>query len=151
MREILFRGKRLDNGEWVEGYFANETCDGLFSPMYEQANIIIKGSGWWVPVDPATVGQFTGEVDKNGKRVFEGDLFQDDDTVCVVIFKSGCFRLEWRGITGTRTESGYDECGGGWGIVDCEPIDYWYIKDMEVIGNIHDNPKLLEGGGAHET
>ena len=46
MKEIIFRGKRLDNGEWVEGYFCNENCDDIAMPMYEQANIIKKGTGF---------------------------------------------------------------------------------------------------------
>ena len=70
----------------------------------------------------------------------------DDDIVAVVIFKDGCFRLELHGICGTFTESGWDECGGGYGIIECDPIDWYSIRDMKVIGNIHDNPKLLEGG-----
>lgn len=122
MREILFRGKRLDNGEWVEGYFANETCDGPFGPMYEQANIIIKGSGWWVPVDPATVVQFTGLKDRTGKRIFEGDIVRgphigDDFMVEPVEFSAVC----------------------GW-----MPFDYLREDLSDVIGNIHDNPELLE-------
>ena len=141
MREILFRGKCLANGEWVFGDLYHRGKEVVITSFY---------AGHHVAVDPTTVGQFTGLLDKNDQRIFEGDLFRDEseDLTAVVIFKDGCFRLEWRGITGTWTESGFDECGGGWGIVDCEPIDYWHIKDMEVIGNIHDNPELLEGGQA---
>jgi uncharacterized phage protein (TIGR01671 family) len=137
----LYRGKRLDNGEWVRGYLVrsyyktNDTCIGC--PI-ELAVI---------SVDPDTVDECTGLTDKNGKLIFEGDIFHlEDELVTVVIFKDGCFRLETYGLCGTYTESGYDACGGGWGIVDCEYVDWYYVHDMEIIGNIHDNPELLKGG-----
>ena len=130
MREILFRAKRLDNGEWVEGFFSGETCDGPFSPMYEQGNIIKKGSGWWFSVDPATVGQFTGLLDKHGARIFEGDVVRAKYVIkkylatvygCVG-HKNGSFVIEGEDITHYR----------------------WRDYEVEVIGNIHDNPELLE-------
>lgn len=141
MREILFRGKRTDDGEWMCGNLTvwsdgstsidKEPTEG--SPLYE--------------VIPETVGQYTGLTDKNGKKIFEGDVFcMDEGIVGVVTFKDGCFRMQVFGQLGTYTESGYDECGGGFGIIECEPIDWYYIHDMEAIGNIHDNPELLKGG-----
>lgn len=144
MREILFRGKRIDNGEWVEGYFCNENCDGIAMPMYEQANIIKKGTGFWHPVNPKTVGQYAGITDRRGRRIFEGDIFEDrrEDMYALVVFKNGCFCLEWYGITGAYTESGFDECGGGWGLVECEPFSMYHIRDFTVIGNIHETPEL---------
>lgn len=80
-REILFRGKRLDNGEWIEG-------DGIHYPK----SINYLGSCWidgmgecandWVQVDPATVGQFTGLCDKSGvTKIFEGDIIRLDGTI----------------------------------------------------------------------
>ena len=100
---------------------------------------------WCVYTD--TLGQFTGLNDKNGKKIFEGDILPiEDEIVAVVIFQDGCFRLEEYGLCGTWTESGFDECGGGWGIIECDPIDWYTIGDMEVIGNIYDNPELLGGG-----
>ena len=131
MREILFRGKMIHNDEWKEGY--------LVGPNH---------IGGWVmcePIHPETVGQFTGLTDKNGKKIFDGDILPiEDEIIAVVIFKDGCFRLEEYGLCGTYTESGYDECGGGWGVIGCDPIDWYTIGNMEVIGNIHDNPELLE-------
>ena len=148
MREILFRGKRPHWESWVEGFYIHvpsgrmDKNEHLIQTVKKDGRLDILHE-----VYPDTVGQFTGLVDKHGKKIFEGDLFRDEseDLTAVVIFKDGCFRLEWHGITGTWTESGFDECGGGYGITECEPVDYWYVHDMEVIGNIHDNPELLEG------
>ncbi len=150
MREILFRGqatnRELDlpyrtkykNGDWVYGLL---TCVKNYNGFSEMTNTDgIVG----IKVDKNTVGQFTGKVDKNATKIFEGDVFQlEDDIVAVVIFSDGCFRLEEYGLCGTWTESGYDECGGGYGIIECEPIDWYFLKDMEIIGNIHDNPELI--------
>ena len=136
MREILFRGKRIDNGEWVVGDYTQYAFNG--KPC-------ICSKHKWAEVDPETVGQYTGLKDMNGKRIFEGDVFPiEDEIVAVVIFTDGGFRLEEWGLCGTYTESGYDECGGGWGKIECEPIDWYMVHHMEVIGNIHDNPEMLE-------
>ena len=152
MREILFRGKRKDNGEWVEGFYTevrhhdDDSHVHLFIMIPEKMHDKQTGLGFWEEVIPETVGQFTGLTDKNGKRIFEGDIFHlDDEIVAVVIFQNGCFRLEEYGIRGAFTESGFDECGGGWDVIDCSPIDWYTVNDMEIIGNIHDNPELLKG------
>lgn len=144
MREILFRGKRKDNGEWVEGGYYHEKVGEYLTEVFI-VEALTDGVVARHRVDPETVGQFTGLKDKNGKRIFEGDLFAiDDDCISVIIFKDGCFRLEVHGICGTYMESGYDECGGGYGIIECDPIDWYYIHDMVIIGNIYDHPQLLE-------
>ena len=78
MREILFRGKRLDNGEWVEGAFLNDR-DGAFYICPAATDITYGDNGnrrrigCWFSVDPATIGQYTGLTEK-GKRIFEGDI-----------------------------------------------------------------------------
>ena len=154
MRENLFRAKKyeksvFDETDWVYGSLID-------SGNHEQVFIYpwLNGASTMPvrqlvyarmeAVNPETVGEFTGKVDKNGTNIFEGDVFQlEDDIVAVVVFSDGCFRLEEYGLCGTWTESGYDECGGGYGIIECEPIDWYFLKDMEVIGNIHDNPELI--------
>ena len=147
MREILFRGKRIDNGEWVEGAFLNDR-DGAFyiCPAVSDISYGDGGNrrriGCWYKVDPSTVGQFTGLTDKNGKRIFEGDIV----------------RFAERRIGGEDVsiveQVGFDEGGfctnryflnnwlrnGIYGITKLEGI--------EVIGNIHDNPELLEAPDA---
>ena len=140
MREILFRGKH--NGEWVYGSFASAPRKALIYEISESIPTRMEGKY----VDIKTVGQYTGLTDKNGKKIFEGDVFRlEDEMVGIIIFKDGCFRLQVWGLCGTFTESGYDECGGGWGLIECEPMDWYNLHDMEIIGNIHDNPELLKG------
>lgn len=127
MREILFRGKRLDNGEWVEGYLGQDTLIGDKKTWLGYVIKPIPKKLWdaeWFEVDPATVGQYTGLLDKNGKRIFEGDIVRgphisDDLMTEPVEFSAVC----------------------GW-----MPFDYLREDLCEVIGNIHDNPELLEEG-----
>lgn len=114
-REILFRGKRKDNGEWEYGdlwcnpYGKRVVC--IVSPINDQ------GTTGGNEVIPETVGQFTGLYDKNGKRIFEGDIMRNAGNV--VEFYSGDF------------------CING-----DSPLSYW--TGTEVIGNLYDNPELLE-------
>ena len=130
MREILFRGKRLDNGDWVYGYYVH------IGPVSCQRAYIIPeyASSLYVnEVDPSTVGQYTGLKDKNGKRIFEGDVAKvlqgKDKDIAYVGFENGAFML-------------YPKTGN---IYERTLWEYWYNDwDVEVIGNIHDNPELLE-------
>ena len=141
MRDILFRGKRMDNGEWVEGFYAGDTGDGC-----HEICDINSGTGHRVEVDPATVGQYTGLTDKNGKRIFEGDKlkpFDDEIDKMVVEFHCGTFMLCLYGERGYPDENGEWCSEGNYGVFECEPLSS-YGDDVEIIGNIHDNPELLE-------
>ena len=131
MREILFRGKRLDNGEWVEGAFV-----GKYDPMLciSYAFIVAQKPKdsfvTWYAVDPDTVGQYTGLTDNVKQRIFEGDIVSilpDDGDMGVIKWADdeAMFVLE----------------ADGW----CANFDNYFSTDLEVIGNIHDNPDLLKG------
>ena len=131
MKEILFRGKRVDNGEWVYGSYYH--CCGT---AYGATFIVVNDFGF-IEVIPHTVGQYTGLTDKNGKRIFEGDI-------CKTCFES--YTHSWKGV-GVVTEF----CGA-YGIESADGKHFLafinetvYARSCEVIGNIHDNPALLEG------
>lgn len=153
MREITFRGKRTDNGEWAEGYFI-KWYDGTAS---------IETGKYGVPmfdVIPETVGQYTGLTDKNDKRIFEGDIFKFNDevweshyTACGVEYDScevknygvvgfdedrSCFDFVQYKFNENSVEADLHENH------DIEFADF--ISELKVVGNIHDNPELLKGG-----
>ena len=130
MREILFRAKRLSDGEWIDG--------SLFIDEKKDKHEILVGYvnyriGW--EVDPETVGQFTGLTDKNGNRIFEGDI------------------LRWIGpdgeggkvyVTFTRGVFGFQSIECPLAAPDLFADFETGNQTLEVIGNIHDNPELLE-------
>lgn len=122
MREILFKAKRLDNGEWVQGYIMRHPSAvqiGESSPWYIHVPPIDPDdSGGVFNVDPDTVCQYTGLTDKNGAKIFEGDKLSDKygDT--------GVVKFGWS----------YGACG-----FFCEGVvDDITDNDLLVIGNIYD-------------
>lgn len=127
MRQIKFRAKDLE-GHWICGYYTqgyihvdNSWRDGD------------QGEWWGIPVDENTVGQFTGLTDKNGKEIYEGDILQDKNGICVIMW----FQTSW-GIASYA--HGYN------GIKSYTAVDSFYSKETKewtVIGSIHDNPELL--------
>ena len=135
MREILFRGKRLDNGEWIQGDIVQFPVHGVVriveqEPSYKDAE-----------VDSDTVGQYTGLTDKNGREIFEGDIIHLEysqvffggeyfgEYTAEVSYKEGCFITD--GINnGDEIET---------------PLSGFDNDEVEIIGNIHDNPELLGG------
>ena len=122
-REILFSGKRVDTGEWVEGsLIGNDVIVGKIVEFEEDYFC----TEFWYKVDPETVGQFTGMTDKKGKKLFEGDVYSmgEKNILYVVIFDKSQFIGKQ---VGNRSLAG---------------LEYWK-SDIEIIGNIHDNPELL--------
>lgn len=134
MREILFRGKRADNGEWAYGYYAHRptaVCIGESNPscIYVPACDPDDNSEF-IEVIPETVGQYTGLTDKNGKRIFEGDivsLVKHDGLIYKVVYVPCRYEL-------------VNSKG-----VNCFVLDIYKSENIEVIGNIYDNPELLGG------
>jgi len=128
MRGIRFRGKQWDNCEWVYGYlmdWAGRPLIGVYKALGGEATA--KDCLLWNyrPVDPATVGQFTGLRDRNGTEIYEGDIVQDElGEVFLVEYVRFGYVLKQIGEPWCRFPYEYDE--------------------YEVIGNIHDNPELLE-------
>ena len=133
-REISFRGKRLDNGEWVCGNLIQIDEGGSQSfifPFYKYASSLTCAqivSMFMVAVDPATVGQYTGFCDKNGVKIFEGD----------VVFAG--YGEYYQGTHEHSTTIIID-------MADYEALNALCNANVvEVIGNIHDNAELLKEG-----
>lgn len=128
MREILFRGKRTDNGEWVEGDLLNhDNRVGIHNQLGDGKMNVID-------VDPETVGQYTGLKDSTGKRIFEGDIIKNTD----MYGHSFDFIVEW-----DEKYSFFFAKYNGESFGECL-IDLGHPK---VTGNRWDNPELLEVQG----
>ena len=143
MREILFRGKRTDNGEWIYGDLMQNVDCIKIREQEKDVKHITKS----FEIDLETVGQYTDLTDKNGKRIFEGDMikpFDDEVDKMVVEFHHGQFLLCLYGYRGYMAEYGWEE-EGNYGCFEAEPLSS-YGDDIEVIGNIHDNQELQKGG-----
>jgi uncharacterized phage protein (TIGR01671 family) len=124
MREILFRGKRTDNGEWVYGScLPHDGCAYIMPPVRYTGITIIE---MFIRVIPETVGQYTGLRDSNGTKIFEGDIvYTHTGEYCCGY---------WEHSTTVTAQD-----------MMALPIDLFEAEFIEVIGNIHDNPELLKG------
>ena len=152
MREILFRGKRMDNGEWVEagsiarGTINDDNWDYYIGASATSKNLvdnhgnvvasIAKTGCLWYKVDLDSIGEYTGLTDRDGKKIFEGDIVK---------------------VTDDDGEFSSSDCGYG-NVIFLDGI--WYVDEdvnnglfnlnnvyyIETIGNIHDNPNFFEGG-----
>lgn len=141
MREILFRAKRTDNGKWVYGSLLIQTGERINKDELTPDEYRILGCrGENYLVNPKTVGQYTGLTDKNGTKIFEGDilsghldeLFPEDESRYPVVWHDYGWHIK---------------CGNK----SFDTLEQWWVaKFLEVIGNIHDNPELLERGAENE-
>jgi len=133
MREIIFRGKRVDNGEWVEGFYIEANHHWHNKGIHKEWIVTntFQNGGWCnvaskYAVIPETVGQYTGYTDDYAKKIFEGDILRVLSTNCYG--NDLCYTLTLYDMTDT---------------VEMERINT--ANEVKVIGNIHDNPELLDG------
>ena len=157
MREILFRGKSADDGRWVEGSLIITTIEPADGAPYKHYHIEATTigvfpnefmSGVTETVNPETVGQFTGLTDKNGKKIFEGDIIRSNNgkQSCVSVVKFGeyfpqmFYKMLDMYIPGKRKL----QANGFFAVsVDKkEEMILFQSPCVTVIGNIHDNPEL---------
>jgi uncharacterized phage protein (TIGR01671 family) len=132
MTKYIFRGKRVDNGEWIYGNLSWFTDNSSVEiTRFERPN---GNEKWTRVVDAETVGQYVGLCDKNGNKVFEGDILCYEDmtkTKYYGVVKYGRFNCSC--------------CHGVYGYwIDGEYLDIRDLDTAYVVGNIHDNPELLE-------
>lgn len=132
MREILFKAKRIDNGEWIEGYYQKR-----YDLLGNEEHLIFHADSYTVweyaEIDPETLCEFTGRCDKNGKRIWENDVLMahlDDSYPEDVTYET----IEW-GVTGWVTHEANS--------ADRQYLDEFDTEQFEVVGNIFDNPELL--------
>jgi uncharacterized phage protein (TIGR01671 family) len=141
-REILFKAKRIGNGEWVYGNYAFDDTKG-------ERHFIFQNFGFEYEVDKDTICQYTGLTDKNGNKIWENDILDADEVYSLVRFdeESARFVLDDYGIKGCLMEYGFDEDAGGYGFIETNGFDDFMdiAGTVEVIGNIFDNPELLGG------
>lgn len=137
MIEVLFRGKRIDNDEWIEGSLATE--------YYKRHGVVMisPSEDETYKVDPDTIGQYI-ENDKNGKKIFTDSIVKGGLNGVVGVVRLGKYSNPYA-----------DDCHIGFYIewekkyrdIYRKDLGYWVKKmSLEVIGNIHDNPELLKGG-----
>lgn len=123
----LWRGKRLNNGEWVQGLLAYRNFFNNSASLYQE----VERDGVWV--DPSTLGECTGLRDKNGKLIFEGDIVQTKHgRLCKIVWRSNSVVNCWDIVPLECKHRSPDE----W--------DLWDSKNLLVVGNIYDNPELLK-------
>ena len=155
MREILFRGKAINrnpyceyrtnyqNGDWVYGLVSK-----LFDSYFElpDAEMTNESGVSGIEVDGRTVGQYTGLTDKNGVKIFEGDIIKVDDDFDTFGKMAGEIREVWYKSGGFRLKPKYPSS------IARGDRGYWMEDgaDFEVIGNIYDNPELLEAGDSDD-
>lgn len=146
MREILFKAKRVKDGEWIEGYLFDNGFDGEEKKYFIGGLIIEKYNGTacdeqvitgidFCEINPETICQFTGLCDKNGKKIWENDICDRKEKYPEVVkMTNGDWTLDYSYAIGRDYGNSYCNLG-------------FYVNErkcVEVIGNIFDNPELLQ-------
>jgi uncharacterized phage protein (TIGR01671 family) len=149
MREIIFRGKRTDDGKWIVGSailykepITSRTPGGSFINHYRIKTVSETYDGcmeerYEPEIIPETLGQWTGLMDKNGVKIFEGDIVKTKyGRLCIVVWFSSQVCNGWDLKTICTVENCvHTKCP--------DSIDLYKKENLEVLGNIHDNPELL--------
>lgn len=164
MRDILFKAKRIDNGEWVEGSYLN--CKGATTCKHYIRTFDDEWGVEWVEVDETTICQYTGLNDNHGNKIWENDVVEFLGYKGKIVFECGCFgigskiTIDWDKIS----DNIFPITGCNNFLKACENDNfislweiYWNFNEEEnciymidTIGNIFDSPELLEGGGEDE-
>lgn len=141
-REILFRAKKVDGGKWVEGYVVKK--HGAYFIYDINNSDACRQNAYLIEED--TICQYTELTDKNGKKIFEGDILRgfqypfchdgEYNYYAEIIFANCSFM--------TYTRKNPSSCVRGISDGNTELMECWVSEDWEVIGNIYDNPELLE-------
>ena len=163
MREILFRGKRTDDYEWIEG----SLCTTIPSDEDFYTISYFDFEGYYIEekVIPETVGQYTGLTDKNGKKIFEGDIIRYSDSgeyemyleslECPEEYDGINFENMWtvnEVVYGIAINyPAFDLNRHDWEVNGLSNLSESGCYFYEVIGNIHDNPELLKVGDENDT
>lgn len=154
MRKIIFRAKRIDNGEWIFGVPVEQNGDVVLVGDLDSYRMVYDLWENAAYVLPETVGQYIGLTDKNGKKIFEGDIIKSDNgrVSAISVVKYGEFepklfydlwqfhllkrpKVKMCGLFAKDIESNEEML-----VSNCSKL-------IEVIGNVYDTPELLEGGG----
>lgn len=129
MMEIKFRGKRVDNGEWVYGYYLvsgkNHHSPNLHFIYVDERGLNLYAGLTAYKITPESIGQFTGLTDKNGVEIYKGDICMHNGKIAQIVFWEGAFIFNV------------------YYIHDYSLTNFACCRTFEVIGNIYENPKLL--------
>lgn len=141
MRDILFKAKRIDNGEWVEGYYAIvDVVHYIYSGFLCDGGLYVVAERFEVDVN--TLCQYTGLNDKLGNKIWDNDLIECKEFSNGYLIKHFLSQVEW---DDDGTGFAFKDSKHGWAFMDSLTV-----YECQVIGNIYDNPELLEGGGEDE-